>query len=64
MDSRSYLGSVMFSTGPNVEFGGTNATACHMDIPMRNCSLYLDDEQIIDAGRVLPAALKPTSPAN
>lgn len=63
MDSRSYLGSVMFSTGPNVEFGGTNATACHMDIPMRNCSVYLDDEQIIDAGRVLPEALKPTPAA-
>lgn len=63
MDSRSYYGSVMFSTGPTVEFGGANSTACHMDMPMRGCSLWLDDEQIIDHDRVIPAELHPAEAA-
>ena len=29
--------------GPNGELGGPNDTLCHVDIPMRNCTLYLDD---------------------
>jgi 2,5-dihydroxypyridine 5,6-dioxygenase len=53
MDSRSFLGSVMFSTGPNVEFGGSNNTACHTDIPMRNCSVLLDGQTVVDHERVL-----------
>jgi 2,5-dihydroxypyridine 5,6-dioxygenase len=61
MDSRSFFGSVMFSTGPNVEFGGANNTACHMDMPMQACSLWLDEQQIIDRGRVLPVQLQPDS---
>jgi 2,5-dihydroxypyridine 5,6-dioxygenase len=57
MDSRSYCGSVMFSTGPNVEFGGGNDTASHMDVPMRDCSVWLDDTLVIDRGRLLPEEL-------
>jgi 2,5-dihydroxypyridine 5,6-dioxygenase len=53
LDPRSYLGSVMFSTGPNTEFGGTNDTPCHFDMPMRNCSLYVDDELIVDRGHMV-----------
>jgi 2,5-dihydroxypyridine 5,6-dioxygenase len=53
MDSRSFLGSVMFSTGPNVEFGGSNNTSCHVDIPMRNCSVLLDGHIVVDHERVL-----------
>jgi 2,5-dihydroxypyridine 5,6-dioxygenase len=53
MDSRSFLGSVMFSTGPNVEFGGSNNTACHTDIPMRNCSVFLDGRLVVDRERVV-----------
>jgi 2,5-dihydroxypyridine 5,6-dioxygenase len=53
LDPRSYEGSVMFSTGPNTEFGGTNDTPCHFDMPMRNCSLYVDDELIVDRGRMV-----------
>lgn len=52
-DARSFHGSVMFSTGPNVHHGGDNDTLCHVDIPMRGCSVYLDDELIIDSGRML-----------
>jgi 2,5-dihydroxypyridine 5,6-dioxygenase len=44
---------VLFSTGPNLELGGTNDTACHMDLPMRQCSLWLDDVLIVDHGDVV-----------
>jgi len=58
MESRAYYGNVLFSTGPDTEFGGANDTPCHLDLPMRNCSLWLDDELIIDRGHVLPADLR------
>jgi 2,5-dihydroxypyridine 5,6-dioxygenase len=54
MDGRSYYGNVLFSLGPNLEFGGDNDTACHMDLPMRGCSAWVDDEKIIANGRILP----------
>ncbi len=53
MDSRAYYGNVLFSTGPNTEFGGDNDTACHLDLPMRHCSLWLDEQLIIDGGVVV-----------
>lgn len=53
MELRSFYGNVMFSTGPNNELGGPNDTACHLDIPMRNCSLFLDDEAIVIDGDVV-----------
>jgi 2,5-dihydroxypyridine 5,6-dioxygenase len=53
MDGRSYYGNVLFSLGPNLEFGGNNDTACHMDLPMRNCSAWVDGEKIIGSGRLL-----------
>ena len=61
MDGRAYYGNVLFSLGPDTEFGGTNDTACHLDLPMRNCSLWLDDELIVDRGSVLPADMRSTS---
>lgn len=53
MELRSFHGNVMFSTGPNNELGGPNHTSCHLDIPMRNCSLFLDDEPIVIEGKVV-----------
>jgi 2,5-dihydroxypyridine 5,6-dioxygenase len=50
MESRSFYGNVLFSTGPNRELGGTNQTPCHIDIPMRNCDLFLDEEPILLGG--------------
>ena len=47
MEARCFAGSVLFSTGPNQELGGTNDTPCHLDIPMRNCTVYLDDEPVV-----------------
>jgi len=52
MELRSFYGNVMFSTGPNNELGGPNDTACHLDIPMRACSLFLDDVPIVVDGNI------------
>jgi 2,5-dihydroxypyridine 5,6-dioxygenase len=60
MELRSFYGNVMFSIGPNNELGGPNDTPCHFDIPMRGCSLFLDDEPVVLDGDVVVAEMKPT----
>jgi hypothetical protein len=55
MDSRSFAGNFLFSTGPNAEAGGSNHTPCHIDIPMADCSVSLDGEPMTIDG-VLVAA--------
>jgi 2,5-dihydroxypyridine 5,6-dioxygenase len=60
-ETRSYYGNVMFSTGPNNELGGPNDTACHLDIPMRGCSFYLDDQLILDTGEFTVPELRPST---
>ncbi len=59
MELRSFYGNVMFSTGPNNELGGPNDTACHLDIPMRDCSLFLDDEPVVLNGDVVVKEMLP-----
>jgi 2,5-dihydroxypyridine 5,6-dioxygenase len=49
----AFYGNVLFSTGPNTELGGTNDTACHLDIPMRHCSLFLDGQAVVRDGAVV-----------
>ena len=58
MEPRSFYGNVMFSTGPNNELGGPNDTACHLDIPMRGCSLFLDDAPIVLDGDLVVAEMR------
>lgn len=58
MHSLAFYGNVLFSLGPNTEVGGTNDTLCHVDLPLRNCSLKLDGETIVDDGRVVPATMR------
>lgn len=53
MNALSFYGNVLFSLGPNLELGGTNDTACHLDLPMRRCSLWLDEVQILRDGDVV-----------
>jgi 2,5-dihydroxypyridine 5,6-dioxygenase len=53
MNALSFYGNVLFSMGPNLELGGTNDTACHLDLPMRRCNLWLDDVQILRDGDVI-----------
>jgi 2,5-dihydroxypyridine 5,6-dioxygenase len=58
MHGRSFYGNVLFSTGPNQELGGTNDTQCHVDIPMRNCNLFLDDKPILVDGDIVVEDMK------
>ncbi len=53
MNALAFYGNVLFSLGPNLELGGTNDTACHLDLPMRRCNLWLDDVQILREGDVI-----------
>jgi 2,5-dihydroxypyridine 5,6-dioxygenase len=55
MDGRSFEAGVLFSLGPNVEFGGENDTACHLDLPMHGCSLWLDGELVFAGGTFVDA---------
>ena len=58
MEPRSYMGNVLFSTGPNNELGGENDTPCHLDIPLRGCSLFLDDEPVVVDGEIVPQEIR------
>jgi 2,5-dihydroxypyridine 5,6-dioxygenase len=53
MDARAYEGNFLFSLGPNNEAGGSRDTACHIDIPLRKCTVRLDGVDIVREGRVL-----------
>lgn len=53
MDGRAFYGNFLFSTGPNSEAGGSNHSACHVDIPMCGCSVSLDGEPITVDGDVV-----------
>lgn len=52
MDARAYEGNFLFSFGPNNEVGGERTTACHIDIPLRNCTVALDGEPVVTHGKV------------
>ncbi len=58
MDGRACYGNVLFSLGPDTEFGGSNDTPCHLDLPMQHCTLTLDDELIVDEGRIVPTDMR------
>ena len=64
MNALSFYGNVLFSLGPNVELGGDNDTPCHMDIPMRGCSLKLDGVDIVRDGDIVHPDLKVERPVN
>ncbi|MSP50946.1 MAG: 2,5-dihydroxypyridine 5,6-dioxygenase [Alphaproteobacteria bacterium] len=50
--ARTFAGNFLFSTGPNNEGGGKRSTTGHYDVPMRDCTVMLDNEVIIDRGRL------------
>ena len=60
MELRAFYGNVLFSTGPNDLVGGPNHTSCHLDIPMRGCSLYLDETPVIVEGEVVIDSMRPS----
>ncbi|HYP82740.1 2,5-dihydroxypyridine 5,6-dioxygenase [Variovorax sp.] len=53
MDARAYEGNFLFSLGPNNEAGGQRTTACHIDIPLRKCTVRLDGAEVVKDGKVL-----------
>ncbi|SOE52071.1 2,5-dihydroxypyridine 5,6-dioxygenase [Orrella dioscoreae] len=52
MDARAFEGNFLWSMGPNNEAGGSRTTACHIDIPMRHCTVTLDDTPTVIDGVV------------
>ncbi|GAB1577170.1 2,5-dihydroxypyridine 5,6-dioxygenase [Bordetella petrii] len=53
MDARAYEGNFLFSLGPNNEAGGSRTTTCHIDIPLRRCTVRLDGADVVANGKVL-----------
>lgn len=52
MDARAFEGNFLWSMGPNNEAGGQRTTACHIDIPMRHCTVMLDESAVVIDGVV------------
>lgn len=52
MDARAFEGNFLFSLGPNNEAGGNRTTACHIDIPLRNCTVRLDGVDVVRDGKI------------
>jgi 2,5-dihydroxypyridine 5,6-dioxygenase len=51
--ARTFPGNFLFSTGPNSQGGGTRTTRGHYDVPMRDCTVVLDNDVVIDKGRLV-----------
>ncbi len=62
-DGRAFYGNFLFSTGPNSGGGGKRSTPCHLDIPMRNTSVFLDNQAIVLRGEVMPDDQRVPAPA-
>ncbi len=56
--ARVFAGNFLFSTGPNSQGGGKRTTRGHSDVPMRDCTVMLDDKVIIDKGRIVDPAMQ------
>ena len=59
-DSEAYYGQVEIEIGSNddVCFGGANSTAAHLGLCCLNCSLWLDDELVLDHGEFVQEELQ------
>ncbi len=51
--SRCFPGNFLFSTGPNTQGGGKRKTRGHYDVPMRECTIELDGNRIVEEGRII-----------
>lgn len=56
--ARTFAGNFLFSTGPNNEGGGTRDTKGHYDVPMRDCTVMLDNDVIIEKGVLIDEKMK------
>ncbi|VTU37680.1 2,5-dihydroxypyridine 5,6-dioxygenase [Variovorax sp. PBS-H4] len=57
-DARAFEGNFLFSLGPNNEAGGKRSTPCHIDVPLRHCTVSLDGEVVVREGKVLDGNLR------
>ena len=55
--ARAFAGNFLFSTGPNTQGGGTRNTKGHYDVPMRDCTVMLDNELVVERGRLVDPAM-------
>jgi 2,5-dihydroxypyridine 5,6-dioxygenase len=55
--ARTFPGNFLFSTGPNTQGGGKRGTRGHYDVPMRDCTITLDNEVVIERGRLVDPAM-------
>ena len=51
--ARSFPGNFLFSTGPNTQGGGKRTTRGHYDVPMRDCTVALDGNVVVEDGRIV-----------
>lgn len=51
-EARAFAGNFLYSTGANENAG--RFTAGHFDLPMRNCTVFLDDRPVVEAGELVP----------
>ncbi len=51
--SRCFPGNFLFSTGPNTQGGGKRKTRGHYDVPMRDCTIALDGNRVVEDGRII-----------
>jgi 2,5-dihydroxypyridine 5,6-dioxygenase len=51
--ARTFPGNFLFSTGPNTQGGGKRTTRGHYDAPMRDCTVILDNEVVIERGKLV-----------
>jgi len=58
MDARAVSGNFLFSLGPNNEAGGSRTTACHIDVPMRHCNVFVDGLEVVHDGVVVEALMQ------
>jgi len=55
--ARCFPGNFLFSTGPNTQGGGKRKTRGHYDLPMRDCTIMLDGQTVVDKGRLVDPAM-------
>jgi 2,5-dihydroxypyridine 5,6-dioxygenase len=56
-EARAYAGNFLYSTGANETAG--RYTAGHFDLPMRNCTVALDDRVVVRAGELVAELAPP-----
>lgn len=54
-DGRAFAGNFLFSTGSNASGGGNRKTPCHIDMPMRGCTIRLDGAPVVVEGTLIAA---------